>query len=397
LADAYLETNYWIYDSVLEWPYVYVAGSALSGGIYRCCVAKIRVDSFPFVQEDYAEHETYAGSQTSFQSIAIDSNFVYVSGYYQTISNSTAVVKKLDKTNLSTVLWTYTKIHPVWFGHTMTFNIFTGCGTDGVNVYACAVCSYSGGGDFGMVSKLDLTTGAEIWNVNANTDSWLQGIRLPKLGFYTTNVDVYGNFSGVKVVARFTKAAGVRTFYPAPAVGYSWEAGIPDGGGNYYLVGSTTPAYNQYVIKVGQANPDEALKIWGYTKNLKPGGTLERFFQVCTDGPYVYACAELFDASFTPPITGGFVKLDSATGLEVWYVLHGTMNIIPYAIQEHGPYIYIGEAYYNAPPGGPYGRVERRNKSNGAISESGPTMDQIMRGCKWFSGGSFQGMYLGWR
>jgi len=28
---------------------------------------------------------------------------------------------------------------------------------------------------------------------------------------------------------------------------------------------------------------------------------------------------------------------------------------------------------------------------------SGPTMDQIMRGCKWFNGGSFQGMYLGWR
>jgi len=28
---------------------------------------------------------------------------------------------------------------------------------------------------------------------------------------------------------------------------------------------------------------------------------------------------------------------------------------------------------------------------------TGPTMDQIMRGCKWFNGGSFQGMYLGWR
>jgi hypothetical protein len=28
---------------------------------------------------------------------------------------------------------------------------------------------------------------------------------------------------------------------------------------------------------------------------------------------------------------------------------------------------------------------------------SGPTMDQIMRGCKWFNSGSFQGMYLGWR
>jgi len=27
----------------------------------------------------------------------------------------------------------------------------------------------------------------------------------------------------------------------------------------------------------------------------------------------------------------------------------------------------------------------------------GPTMDQVMRGCKWFNGGSFQGMYLGWR
>lgn len=27
----------------------------------------------------------------------------------------------------------------------------------------------------------------------------------------------------------------------------------------------------------------------------------------------------------------------------------------------------------------------------------GPTMDQVMRGCKWFGSGTFQGMYLGWR
>jgi hypothetical protein len=360
------------YSVCVDWPYAYVVGSkAGAGGNYTMESRKLRIDSGPITLEDSYTYLTKT-VWTYLFSVRLNGNYLYMAGGYNAGTEGSKNFKhkviKVDKTNLSNVIWNHDETPYV---PTLTCYIYDAMPNSADTLVACI-----GNNDYAQSYKLDASNGAKLANdFLAGSEGACFGYAI--LGFYSSDsyVDITGQRQGQRVIWRYLMSSWSKTRYAsgyASCYGGELYNAYYYLGGNYYASGNL---WQKPVWKVPQSDINNIT--WGRYRDDKTGTIYEDNQCSTVDGPggYVYTVGRQYTGpgNYDPPVQGTLSKYDLDGNFQ-WAVNFGDNDYppSPRSIVNYGNYLILVEN--NAASAGT-GWLRLRNKSDGAIAylESAPT------------------------
>lgn len=327
------------YSIETDGSYLYMSGIRYVSGINYLSVEKRLISNGSIVdQADFLPMGTAGG----LYSCKVDSSNVYAGGYYTSAATQYAIIYKLNKNNLSLIVWTYT--------YSVTPYVIDDLCLDTNNVY---FTGYYYGGGLVLKGKLQKSDGAQLWVFN-NTSTQGYGISRD-----TSYIYIHKHQGGICAVEKVNPTDGTVLGTSTYSAGAFLRGEITN---NYlYVAGFLNTPYTMAKALIEKTIPGNASQ-WQKTHGPDAPNEQNEYYTAVCDGADTYVVGR---APYSPTQTARMARYAVSDGTEVWGIDHPTITRRSITLCQFNSYIYIVGWDVASTPSTFY--LECRNKSNGNL------------------------------